>query len=274
MRNSLFRPEELRRGFKLLLSDNRYREGIERDIRDFLENRRQLNESSNPIRIIRKLGEMMASRSYYRRAKVEPFRRKFDEIVRTYGPDFFWTEEGRRMLVDIIRQIAFRKGDAERWMLRLLEELKTKSLSEWTRNFYDNARRGEETEILGPKGRDNYLRDMGYFDRVPIDIHERRFIIRTGIYHLCSENLFDPLEIRDLQEALVKFSSRFLSGLSIQGVELSESPGIVDLIIWYHCAEPPDGFNVCGAKPMCLAATDGCPFFGACYFSIAKQCAR
>jgi hypothetical protein len=53
------------------------------------------------------------------------------------------------------------------------------------------------------KGIDELLRDCGYFDRVPIDIHEQRFKVRTGIFQQYSPSC-DPLDKREYHEALVQ----------------------------------------------------------------------
>lgn len=160
-----------------------------------------------------------------------------------------------------------RKGGAERKVKNFLVELESQSIKEWTESLYSLSNQGKGTEILGPKGRDIYLRDMGCFDRIPIDIHQIRFILRTGIYHACSETLFDPLQKEDLQEAFAKFCSRSLRGLKVRGLDLSMNPGIVDLFVWYHSANPKQGgFSICGSKPKCLERNDICEFYASCLF--------
>jgi len=123
------------------------------------------------------------------------------------------------------------------------------TLKDFTDKLYDLAKKGK-TEVLGEKGRDNYLRDFGHWDRIPIDRHEMRFIIRTGIYHACSRNeKSDHLEKSDLQDALTRFCTKFLNGYQVQAIELGNAAGIVDVFIWSFSAE--DRYNICGATPKC-----------------------
>lgn len=264
-----FDPSNLRYGFEQLLQKNEYRKNIENDINDILKNKSRLDNDPNFIGAIEKLGELIASRSYYRRRPAERFREEFNKRIKLSRSDFFKTKEGQEILTDIVRETATMKDDAVREIQNLLAKLNSQSIKGWTEHLYALSKKGK-TEVLGEKGRDNYLRDMGYFDRVPIDVHEMRFVIRTGIYHCCSRDMFDPLKKGDLQNALVNFCNRFLSGLEVSDVDLSKSPGIVDLIIWYHCADPPLGFSICAAKPRCLEDKATCPFSDACFFSIQR----
>jgi len=260
-----FNPNDLVKGFRRLLNNAQYRKQIEKDVKNFLKNRKALDKDTDSIFAIRKLGELIASRNYYRRKYAELFNEEFKKIEHL-NSDFFRTTKGKQMLIDIIRKVSFQKKSAENKIRVLLEELKEKSLKDWTKNLHTLSQNGKGNEILGPKGRDIYLRDMGYLDRVPMDIHEMRFIIRTGIYHLCSKDMFDPLEKDDLQNAIVNFCKEYLPGLNVLGIELSKSPGIVDLIIWYHCADPPDGFSVCAVEPKCLESENNCLLSRGCLF--------
>ena len=256
-------------GFKRLLNKIEYKQRIERDINDFLKNKKELDKDPDSMVALKKLGELIASRNYYRRKYAELFKEEF-ERVEHLDSGFFRTEKGKEILVEIIRKVAFRQDIAEKKTRDLLKELGQKSIRDWTEHIHTLSQSGEGSEILGPKGRDIYLRDMGYLDRVPMDIHEMRFIIKTGIYHLCSRSLFDPLKKDDLQSAMVNFCREYLLGLSIHGIDLSRNPGIVDLIIWYHCADPPDGFSICAIKPKCLEKEDICPLSRACLFFTMK----
>ncbi|KXA90830.1 hypothetical protein AKJ57_03530 [candidate division MSBL1 archaeon SCGC-AAA259A05] len=124
---------------------------------------------------------------------------------------------------------------------------------------------------MGEKERDLYLRDVGYLDRIPIDKHEMRFILRTGIYHSCSRDSFDPLEKEDLQNSLKVFCKEYLDGVYFKNLKLSENPTIVDKIIWYHCAKSSPALNVCGSRPKCLKDYQSCPFTGGCLFFQYKK---
>jgi hypothetical protein len=265
-----FNSNFLVNGFKQLLDKVEYRKQIEKDINDFLRNKKELDKDPNSLVALEKLGELIASRNYYRRKYAKLFREEFKKIEHS-GSGFFSTNKGKQKFLGTIRKVAFQKDDAVKKVHALLEELSQKSIREWTEDLHTLSQNGKGDKILGQKGRDIYLRDMSYFDRVPMDIHEMRFIIRTGIYHLCSRSLFNPLEKDDLQDAMVNFCKEYLSGLSISGINLSKSPGIVDLVIWYHCADPPDGFSICAVEPRCLERKDVCPLSKACLFAVSKN---
>jgi hypothetical protein len=263
-------PNNLADGFRRLISKIEYREQIEKDINSFLENKKELLRDPDSPAAFEKLGELIASNNYYRRNYAEVFKKNLKETAYS-DTGSFRTEKGRETIMGILKRFSFRQDMALKKMHDLLDELSQKSIKDWTENLHVLSQNGGGSEILGPKGRDIYLRDMGYLDRVPMDIHEMRFIIRTGIYHICSKNLFDPLEKDDLQNAIVIFCNEYLSGLSISGIDLSKSPGIVDLIIWYHCADPPDGFSICAVKPKCLEKSNTCPLSPACLFFNMKS---
>ena len=265
-----FNPMSLVEGLEQLINESRYRKQIEKDIKDFLENKKALDKNPDSMTALKKLGELIASRNYYRRKYAKLFSKEFKKIERSRS-GFFRTNKGKQKFLGIFGKVAFQKDDALKKAHALLEELSRKSIKEWTEDLHTLSQNGEGDEILGPKGRDIYLRDMSYFDRIPMDIHEMRFIIRTGIYHLCSRNLFNPLEKDDLQDAIVNFCKEYLSGLSVSGIDLSKSPGIVDLVIWYHCADPPDGFSVCAVEPRCLEKKDVCALSKACLFAVSKN---
>ena len=264
-----FNPDNLASGFKHLLEDADYRRSIEKNVNDYLENKEKLATDPDSMVALGKLGELIASNNYYRGKYAELFRKEF-ESAEQLESGFFTIEKSKKILKDIIGKVAFRPDIAKKKVSVLLKELKQKSVREWTRQLYILSLKGRGTEILGPKGRDIYLRDMGYLDRVPVDIHEMRFIIRTGIYHHCSRNLFDPLKKGDLQNALVIFCKDHLRGLSVHDLDLSKNPGIADLIIWHHCADPP-GLGICAAKPKCLEKKTICPLSEACLFSTMRN---
>ena len=121
------------------------------------------------------------------------------------------------------------------------------------------------TKVLGEKGRDDYLRSCGYWDRVPMDRHEMRFIIRTGIYHVCSiKGRNDPLQKESLQNALARFCSNYLKSYTIFGIDLGNAPGIVDTFIWSFCSRRR--YGICGSVPRC----GECPLKETCLYAIVN----
>ena len=133
------------------------------------------------------------------------------------------------------------------------------SLKAWVSELHEailkGLLRGRKPECLsgvkgiGLKGACDIVRTLGYFDVAPIDVHEKRFLLRTGIVCRYGPVSFDPKDRMSYLEALRNFCREELSGEKILGIDLGEAPGIVDVAIWYFCSE--EGRNVCGNKPKC-----------------------
>lgn len=147
--------------------------------------------------------------------------------------------------------------------LKLLTE--SERLSKFETEFEKILR---EKAKIGRKGRDNILRDYGFFKKhIPIDAHEQRFILRTGIFHKYAtlENS-DPTNYDDLANALCRFCKEELKKLKVEGIPLSDAPGLVDLIIWYFSQEKTEkkiSLKICAKKPRCKK----CPLTDLCVFA-------
>jgi hypothetical protein len=136
------------------------------------------------------------------------------------------------------------------------------SINDFTQELYELAKQEKNNDVLGEKGRDNFLRDFGYWDRIPIDRHEIRFMIRTGIFHIfSSDGKNDPLEKTSFHDTLSRFCKVLLQGKVVQGIELSNAPGIVDIFIWSYCAK--ERYSICGSTPKC----QDCVFASSCFFT-------
>ena len=107
----------------------------------------------------------------------------------------------------------------------------------------------EGVKGIGAKGACDIVRTLGHFDVAPIDVHERRFLLRTGIVCRYGPASFDPRDKMSYLEALRNFCREELSGEEVLGIDLGEAPGIADVAIWYFCSER--GRNVCGNIPKC-----------------------
>ncbi len=119
---------------------------------------------------------------------------------------------------------------------------------------------------MGLKGRNNVLRDCGYFDKIPIDVHEKRLLLRTGIFHQYADpEASDPLVEENLIMAMEKFCAAELEALEIDGIPLSKTPGLLDLIIWYYSEDRTEQSNlkICALVPLCSR----CPLSSLCYYS-------
>jgi|Deesub1362A_J573_1020465.scaffolds.fasta_scaffold14827_1 hypothetical protein len=170
------------------------------------------------------------------------------------------SSEAKKELTELVYKFVPKiiKDKAKKRVKRLL---KYQTIKDFTEKLYEMAKIGK-SNVLGEKGRDNYLRDFGYWDRIPMDRHEMRFIIRTGIYHVCSsENKNDPLDKKSLHDALINFCSKYLKGKVVEDIDLGDAPGIVDIFIWYYCGR--ERYNICGSTPKCKK----CGFNGVCLYA-------
>lgn len=227
---------------------------IQDDIRQFIRNKEELIKDPDYPKALRVLVSLIITKSFWRTSflKVKEFDDKFNDFIYKY-PDFK-TSEAEEELLKLAQEVTPFKDTIPKVSL-LLSQLRNSSIWEWS----DELNRSLDTFVLGPKGRDNYLRDFGWWDRVPMDRHEMRFIIRTGMFHaFINQGFFDPLEKEDLHLCLSKFCLSQLKEKRIDGIDLGISPGIVDLFIWRFCAkgtknEPNMG--ICGKNPRC----DSCP---------------
>lgn len=148
--------------------------------------------------------------------------------------------------------------------LTALEDLDHK-LKQWSKNERLEKFEQEFEKILkekakiGRKGRDNIMRDCGYLKRIPIDVHEQRFLVRTGIFHKYSSlKESDHTDYDHLAEVLKRFCKEELKELELNGISLSNAPGVADLIIWYFSQEKTEqeiSLGVCAKEPKC----DECP---------------
>ncbi len=153
-----------------------------------------------------------------------------------------------------------RLGDLESELSRLAESERLKLFEERFENIL------EDDAKIGRKGRDNLLRDCGFLNHIPIDIHENRFLLRTGIFHkYASLNESDPTDYDHLANAMRRFCEKELKTLKVNGISLSDAPGLVDLIVWYFSQEKTEqeiSLGICAKTPLC----EKCPLNNICLF--------
>jgi thermostable 8-oxoguanine DNA glycosylase len=244
------------RGFKntidWMLRSNHAKE-IKNDLKDFKENKNLLQKDPNSLKALRTIVELIKTNGW--RLKLpRGFDSKWNSFVNSTGTNFR-TSTAKKELIKLV-------GDRKKKSIEQL--LKYPTLRQFTDVLYNLAKQGK-TEVLGEKGRDNYLRDFGYWDRIPIDRHEMRFIIRSGIYHACSSDKSDPLEKSDLQAALNIFCANYLKGHIVEEIDLGNAPGIVDIFIWSFSAE--DRYNICVIPPKC----ENCNLKGVCLYALQNH---
>jgi len=269
--------EDLKVFFQDLLT-REFGNKIRQDIRNFRENMIGLRQNPNYYKALKCILDLLMTNSWWRplpRDVPSAYEREFSLYQGEFGDEGFKTDEGKRKLLDIVNRYATtnRKKAVEKTS-KLVEILVDRgfTIKDWTNHLYDLAR-NRKREILGDKGRDNYLRDFGYFDRAPLDRHEWRFIVRTGIFHHhATVKESDPQDRDHLQAALVNFCNKQLRGFEVSEIndcfglrlDLGKSAGMVDLFIWSYNAD--ERYHTCGKQPHCHR----CSLNGSCMF--AKVC--
>lgn len=238
-----------------------------------------LRRNPNYYKALKLIVNLIMTNSWWRPLKPDDqneYERQLTLYHNRFGDEGFKTNEGKEKLLSIVNRFATadRKRAVQKTS-RLIETLTASdiTISEWTKHLYNLARK-RKTEILGQKGRDNYLRDVGYFDRAPLDRHEWRFIVRTGIFHHHAKGEeSDPQDRNHLQAALVNFCNKQLEGFEVeeinhflgQPLDLGKSAGMVDLFIWSFNAD--ERYHVCGKKPQCSR----CILSGSCMFAKLRR---
>ena len=224
----------------------------------------ELKTRPDSIEMLRFLVLLKVTNSWYRRQPVN-FDTDFNSFTAKYGENFRTPRAADELAALVEKHMLLTpKGKGREWIPRLLSDFPT--LRDLTEDLYVRRTRGKTSEVVGEKGADDYLRNFGYWDRIPIDIHEKRFLIRSGIFHAFSVSAKqDPLEPGALQHALSRFCSLCLAGKIVEGMDLASAPGIVDIFIWSYCAERR--YNICGSTPRC----DDCGLRNACLFGVTNM---
>lgn len=242
-----------------MLSD-KHGDIIKRDLQLFRTRQKELELNSDSSDALRLLVELIITQAWYYK-KPQSFDSNMDSFVSKHVNNIR-TASAINDLNNIVAKLSPPRI-RDRAQIRIQKLFRTYStLKEFTETLYEQAKAGKHNEVLGEKGRDNYLRDFGYWDRIPIDRHEMRFVLRTGIYHLFSAGgKNDPLEKGSLHDALSLFCSVALSGKMVEGIDLGKVPGIVDIFIWSYCSK--ERYNICGSTPKC----EICQLKGSCLFA-------
>ena len=266
-----FFPDLLRREFGKTIIE---------DIRDFKENIIGLRKNPNYHKALERIVNLIMTNSWWRPLRPDDYNeyeRQFNRYYSKFGGEGFKEIEGKKKLLSIVNRFATaNRKKAVQKTSELIEILIDRdiTISDWSENLYSLAR-NRKTEILGDKGRDNYLRDFGYFDRAPLDRHEWRFIVRTGIFHHhARREESDPQDRNHLQSALVNFCNNELAGFEVEEInnclgerlDLGKNAGMVDLFIWSYNAD--ERYRICGKVPQChrCILSDSCMFVKICVY--------
>ena len=279
---------------RLLKYDN-IKEIVERDIKWALENKRKLREEKYPKEPLTTALEIIITRSYWRTWPWNRIKEKLKEKDFIVNGEVLVGYEDLDTVLKIVNEI-YRKTGKRFWketynsLANFKSALeKAKSLRKWIKELYKlvNEEAGWKSHEyfkgikgLGFKGVNLLLRDMGFFDMVPIDIHERRFLLRTGIALCYGSPSGDPASLEYYIEALRSFCKECLEDFKLKDLfknitevpreyeTLSKAPGIVDWIIWYFACEREveECKNICSSKPKCSL----CPIRDLCLYSSLK----
>lgn len=168
-------------------------------------------------------------------------------------------------------------SDMKRGKLKdILHYSKEHSVCRWVNEL--NKER-DNIPRMGPKSDDDFLKEHGFFEHIPVDRHTQRFLFRRGIlnWFFMNADLKRPEEdILTLfgvdyykkyylfQKVLIEFCRKFASKVYFTSSKgkllLSENPGIIDFAIWAHR-------KVCGRFPEC----NKCTFNETCLEYMPKQ---
>ncbi len=226
---------------------------IKNDLKNFKENKNILQNDPDSLKALRAIIELITTNGWRLKLPAN-FDSKWNSFTNKHNTKFR-TSKAKQQLINLV---------GVRRKKNINQLLSYSTLKQFTDNLYNLANQGK-TEVLGEKGRDNYLRDFGYWDRIPMNRHEMRFIIRSGIYHACScKDKSDPLKKNDLHDALTAFCTKHLKGYLVEEIDLGNAPGIVDAFIWSFSAE--DRYKICMATANC----EKCNLKGVCLYALTN----
>lgn len=222
--------------------------------------------------ILKRLLIVKVSKGFWRPAPIIDgikFSESIDDL--NWTPEFFLTENGKQIMIKYLKYFKKANGHYNNLCEYLFKRINNNNMKNWIEKAIDKKIVREK--VLGKKGIKSwniFLRDAFDYKYIPIDIHERRFLIRTGIFnHYLGIDINDPQDNSHFELALQRFSRDFLSGTKIREYDLGENPGLVDKFIWFHCAEDPNieitirAKGICSKVPKCKICDlrEGCSLY-------------
>lgn len=201
----------------------RYREEIAHKQHDSIEHCEEVRE--DPEKMLERLLRTRVSMGYRLPSLAQEISEK---INGRWNLQFLRSDEGKEILREAMTAYKpHRQKCLDELNEYLFDKLENMTMKEWIEN------RVLIKKVLGSEKSVNiFLRDCKSFSYVPIDRHERRFIVRTGIFsHYLSDKspeINDPDKKKHYIEALRRFSEEQLSGHELEGYDLGESPGLVN----------------------------------------------
>jgi len=255
---------DYKEGIKKLVEE--YRDTVEKIVKEKNKCREKIENNNLSEEDYKKLLKRVVRQIINTGMRAKTVERLIKEFEKEIGGE--WSIENIEKNIDKLR-IANRKKEK---LKKILGDIKGNSIRDWIiklHNKDDNA-----IPTMGLKSDDDFLKELGFYEHVPIDRHIKRFLFRAGIIHWYFKEksekgdniskLFNGYRdsYRLFQKIMKAFCKEFCDDITICGLKLSENPGILDMIIWRHCGESEEHGckNICGSEPKC----DECVFKESC----------
>lgn len=225
---------------------------IRDDLNQFKNNKKELAANPDCESALRLIMELKVTNSWYRK-KPDSFDDEMTAFLTKNKGNLRTPTAMGEMTSLIQRNTIFQRdknAEIEAWVQHLLGDFT--SIKEATEDLYQSIITGSHKPWFSDKGGNNYLRDFGYWDVVPIDIHQKRFIFRTGIYHsLTIKGSQDPLDNISLIDSFRRFCNMCLKDMIVDNIDVGQSPGIADIFVWSYSAR--ERYAMCGRTPKCAS---------------------
>ena len=125
-------------------------------------------------------------------------------------------------------------NDGKEKLKKILEYIRDNSIRDWIIKLHNKD--DNTIPTMGLKSDDDFLKELGFYEHVPIDRHIKRFLFRTGIIHWYFKEKSEKGEdisklfnnnvgsYRLFQEIMIAFCKEFCGDITIYGLKLSENP--------------------------------------------------
>lgn len=263
-----------------ILDYDNIRELVIRNLRWALSNKDLINQEPYPRKVLGYIVEVVVTKGYWRKwFKQQLIEKLRDHKLLISNDEIVLGLEEYDILLQAVSELAEEIGSPY-WnevlnSLKMLHDrlIKAGSIKEWINTLYRIVSSGggfkrheffRNIKGLGPKSVDMILRDMGYFDRIPIDRHERRFLLRTGIALVYGPPSGDPVSLGFYSEALRNYCRENLKNIRLEEIPLDSAPGVLDWAIWYFSCEreSEECKAICSSRPRC----EICPLRDICLY--------
>ncbi|MFH1224346.1 MAG: hypothetical protein V1676_00920 [Candidatus Diapherotrites archaeon] len=178
-----------------------------------------------------------------------------DPAFKGWRPETFCSDSGK----DILKKYVDKTGKTPktRLILESAKQISKIGVKEWVNALKDGK------AYIGKKSRDDFLKERGFFEFIPIDRYYPPFLAKTGLlFYYAKKKPKTNMAILLLglgregyngyRQMMLDMIGDELKGLKLKGLYLSENPGLVDKLIWRHCAKKPYAKEICtNTDPHC-----------------------